>query len=145
MKIQVNYADMKRTFLLSITNLLFCVAIAAHAQFLPTPQETPAIIGPIKFPDDAHYSVADVRKGVLTGILRHGWAILADGQGVARAKLDRASESQPLVVDVIYDTHGYKIKYVSSDELQGTFLSYPRWVNSLSDLILLEVKIAGIH
>jgi predicted small lipoprotein YifL len=136
---------MKKAILSSLVVLLFLLSGTACAQFLPAPTEIPAVIGPIKFPDDAHYSLADVRKGVLTGILRHGWVILADGQGVARAKLDRASESQPLVVDVIYDTHGYKIKYVSSDELQGTFLSYPRWVNSLSDLILLEVKIAGIH
>jgi hypothetical protein len=135
----------KHALALAILAISFFLFSEIRAQFLPAPTETPAIVGPIKFPDDAHYSLADVRKGVLTGILRHGWVILADGQGVARAKLDRASESQPLVVDVIYDTHGYKIKYVSSDELQGTFLSYPRWVNSLSDLILLEVKIAGIH
>jgi hypothetical protein len=100
--------------------------------------------GPISIPSSKPLSTKEIRKAILHGVERHNWKVESDSPGVIRIKLDGRRDRAVLVMDVVYDTKSYSIKYVSSEGLRynGKTIhsSYSRWITNLTSSIDTELR-----
>ncbi len=151
----------------SLMILLFAIImgsqIEAHAQATEVRVTEP---GPISVPKGKPYTVDEVRKAILSSAMRREWAIDGEAPGSIRIKLERRDFW--IVMNIIYDTESYSIKYVNSEGLRyekGTGIanacpvglpsctgpayqqyatihpSYARWMKGLVDSINSELAI----
>jgi hypothetical protein len=103
-------------------------------------------------PEGKTYSSAEMRKAVISGSARHNWRMIGDAPGKVRLQLDSKKGDYQLVVDVVYDTKHYSVKYVTSQGLRyreegGTRMihsSFIRWMKNLTDAINTELTLAKI-
>jgi hypothetical protein len=154
--------------------MLMCLVMAgthlpASAQQDSVKLEEP---GPIALPGKFSYTTNEVRKAILTAAMRHDWRIESESPGVARIVLDGRTDRAVLVMDIIYDTNNYSIKYIRSDGLRYTpgnlndkstvvmpkgnystreyesgpaiHPSYARWMKNLTNSINVELLIVKI-
>lgn len=100
--------------------------------------------GPISIPSSKPLSIQEVKKAIMHGAERHSWKVESESPGVIRIKLDGRKDRAVLVMDVVYDTKSYSIKYVSSEGLRynGTTIhsSYTRWMTNLTNSINTELR-----
>ncbi len=154
-----------RNLMIVLFGLLMGVHVAANAVNDVVLTEP----GPIAVPTGKSYSIEEVRKAVISGALRHQWRVESETPGTVRIILDGRNDGAVLVMDIIYDSQNYSIKYVRSERLRygmGSSTgraynpnmntgaryatqsqtpmihsSYSRWMKSLVDAINTELNV----
>lgn len=136
---------------MKITKSLYAVAfvaltllsVSAHAaRAVPVTDQTNAVPNVGSKP----LSITDVKKAVMKAALSRGWQITNDSPGKLRLRLDdNRKAAYHVVIDVLYTTQSYTLKYVSSDGLRydegakTIHSSYSRWMNMLTKSINKEL------
>lgn len=128
-----------------VSQLLFAVVMMCSAVFANARNIELFEPGPVAVPAGKAFTLKDVRKAVLSGAMFHHWQMESETPGKIRIKLDGRRDRAVLVMEVVYDTKSYSIKYVSSENLKydghSIHPSYARWMKNLTDAIDMQLKI----
>jgi hypothetical protein len=122
-----------RTVLVAVSLSLVTALAAARSTNLQEPQRTEVVTA-----DGGKASTpTTVRRAIILGGQHHGWKPVADKPGVLT--LMASSGAHEVSVDVLYDAHGFQVKYKGSanmnEEKSGDQITVHPKVNKwLSDL-----------
>jgi len=128
--------------------LMFTVLLGAHMTAHAAKTVSLFEPGPISISSSKELTIKDIRKAIISGAMRHQWQVESETPNTVRIKLDGRKDQAVLVMDIIYDTKSYSIKYVSSEGLRydGSSIhsSYSRWMQNLTNAINTEFRAPGM-
>jgi hypothetical protein len=102
----------KKLTMLMLGTLAF-ISVLANAQ------ETVAFTEPdtIKLSRKVKYTEEEIKKAILHAAEKEHWQVVSESPDVIRLKIQGPNDGAELVMDVLYNTRKFKLKYISSEGL----------------------------